>query len=131
MKIKSNKPTTAELEVLEVLWRREKATVREVFEEIAVHKDTTYTTVLKFLQIMQEKEFVARETSDKAHVYRPLITEREARTNLVSDLLEKAFRGSALSLVQHVLETKAAKPEELAELRRMIAEAGDGEEEAK
>jgi BlaI family penicillinase repressor len=131
MKIKSSKPTNAELEILEVLWQKETATVREVFEDIAAHKETTYTTVLKFLQIMQEKGFVARETSDKAHVYRPVITEREAKTSLVSDLLEKAFRGSALSLVQHVLETKAAKPEELAELRRMISEAVDEEGEAK
>ncbi len=118
-----NKPTSAELEILDVLWECQKATVREVFETLSKRKNTTYTTVLKFLQIMQEKGLVERDIQEKAHVYRPRQTQLQTQTNLVGDLLEKAFRGSALSLVQHVLETKPATREELAEIRRMINEA--------
>lgn len=118
-----NQPTAAELEILDVLWERGRATVREVYEIINARKPTVYTTVLKLMQIMLEKGLVERDSSAKAHVYRARIAQEETQKNLVSDLLEKAFRGSALRLVQHVLETKPASAEELAEIRRMIQEA--------
>jgi predicted transcriptional regulator len=75
------------------------------------------------MQIMQEKGLVVRDVSEKAHVYRPKQSQRQMQTTLVGSLLEKAFRGSALSLVQHVLETKPATTDELAAIRRMIDEA--------
>ena len=120
---KTNQPTSAELEILAVLWERGAATVREVHEILSARKPTVYTTVLKFMQIMHEKGLVERDDSAKAHVYRAKQTQDETQTNLVSDLLEKAFRGSALSLVQHVLEAKPASAQELAEIRQMITEA--------
>ncbi len=119
----TTQPTPAELEILDILWERKKATVREVFEEIEKRKPTTYTTVLKFMQIMQAKGLVVRDEKEKAHVYRPKNSQRQTQTRLVGTLLEKAFRGSALSLVQHVLETKPATAEELAAIRKMIDEA--------
>jgi BlaI family transcriptional regulator, penicillinase repressor len=117
------KPTPAELEILDILWERKKATVREVFEELSKRKATTYTTVLKFMQIMQAKGLVTRDEQAKAHVYRPKNSQRRTQSKLVGSLLEKAFRGSALSLVQHVLETTPATPEELAAIRQLIDEA--------
>lgn len=120
---KTNQPTEAELEILSVIWERGEATVREVFEIISAGKPTGYTTVLKLMQIMHEKGLVERDDSMKAHVYRAKLPQEETQKNLVSDLLEKAFRGSALKLVQHVLETKPASADELAEIRRMIADA--------
>lgn len=120
---KSNQPTSGELEILGVLWEREQATVREVHEIISERKPTIYTTVLKLLQIMTEKGLVERDAENKAHVYRAKQPQGETQKNLVSDLLEKAFRGSALKLVQHVLETKPASAAELAEIRQMITEA--------
>ena len=120
----SRKPTTAELEILDVLWERGAATVREVHEILnARSKPTLYTTVLKLMQIMHEKDLVERDSSAKAHVYRARASQDETQKNLVSDLLEKAFRGSALKLVQHVLETKPASAEELTEIRKLIADA--------
>lgn len=119
----ANQPTPAELEILDVLWDLKKATVREVFDKISKQKATTYTTVLKFMQIMQEKGLVVRDVKEKAHVYRPGQSQRQTRTKLVGTLLEKAFRGSALSLVQHVLETKPASREDLAAIRQMITDA--------
>jgi BlaI family penicillinase repressor len=120
---KQNKPTSAELEILDILWELEQATVREIHEILNRRKPTTYTTVLKFMQIMNEKGLVERDSTSKAHVYRAKQPQEETQRNLVSDLLEKAFRGSALRLVQHVLETKPTSAEELAEIRKMIAEA--------
>jgi predicted transcriptional regulator len=90
---------------------------------LSARKPTAYTTVLKLLQIMDEKGLVERDKQAKAHVYRAKQPQSDVQKNLVSDLLEKAFRGSALKLVQHVLETKPASAEELAEIRRLIADA--------
>jgi len=119
----STQPTPSELEILDILWQLKKATVRDVFEAVGKRRPTTYTTILKFLQIMQEKGLVMRDEKDKAHVYRPRVSQRQTRSRLVASLVEKAFRGSALSLVQHVLETKPASRDELAAIRRMIDEA--------
>lgn len=120
----SKKPTSAELEILDVLWERGAATVRDVYEILSGRaRPTVYTTVLKLMQIMHEKGLVERDASAKAHVYRARASRDETQKNLVSDLLDKAFRGSALKLVQHVLETKPASAEELAEIRKLIAEA--------
>ena len=118
----TTQPTPAELEILDILWDKKKATVREVHEEISKRKSTSYTTVLKLMQIMQSKGLVMRDEAAKAHIYRPKNTQRHTQSRLVGTLLEKAFRGSALSLVQHVLETKPATRDELAEIRRLIDE---------
>jgi BlaI family penicillinase repressor len=118
-----NKPTASELEILSIIWEKEVATVREVFEIINARKPTAYTTVLKLLQIMDEKGLVERDKQAKAHVYRAQRPQSETQQTLVSDLLEKAFHGSALKLVQHVLETKPTTSEELAKIRQLIKEA--------
>jgi predicted transcriptional regulator len=120
---KRDKPTASELEILDVLWEKGRATVREIHQQINKRRPTAYTTVLKFMQIMLEKGTVLRDTQGKAHIYRPAQSQQQTQKRLVSDLLDKAFRGSALKLVQHVLETKPATAEELAEIRRMINEA--------
>jgi predicted transcriptional regulator len=117
------KPTPSELEILDILWEKRKATVAEVHNVMNTRRPTTYTTVLKLMQIMHEKGLLDREQSGRAHIYRPAITQRQTQKNLVTDLLDKAFRGSALKLVQHVLETKPATQEELAEIRRLITQA--------
>ena len=121
------KPTSAELDILAVLWERGASTVRDVCAVLNERKPTTYTTVLKFMQIMNEKGLVKRNEHAKAHIYSAVPTEEQTKTNLVSDLLDRAFRGSALKLVQHVLETTAASPDELAEIRRMITDAENSE----
>ncbi len=120
---KQNKPTAAELEILTVLWESETATVKEIHEILNKNKPTAYTTVLKFLQIMTEKNLVERDEAAKAHIYRAKQPQNETQKTLVRDLLEKAFRGSALRLVQHVLEAKPASAQELKEIRRMIKKA--------
>ena len=119
----AQQPTPAELEILDVLWDLKKATVREVYEELSKRKSTTYTTVLKFMQIMQSKGLVIRDEQGKAHVYRAKQSQRQMQSTIVGTLLDRVFRGSALSLVQHVLETKPATREELEMIRQMISDA--------
>ncbi len=118
-----NKPTKSELNILNVLWELDQATVREVHDILNERKPTAYTTVLKMLQIMTEKNLVKRDSSSKAHIYKAKQPKEQTQKNLVSDLIEKAFRGSALKLVQHVLETKPTSAKELKEIRKLIEEA--------
>lgn len=116
-------PTSSELEILDILWERKTATVREVFDDLNAKRATTYTTVLKFLQIMQEKGLVKRDETSKAHIYQPAESQDAMQRKLVGSLIDRAFRGSALNLVQHVLESKPATREEIDAIRRLIDEA--------
>jgi len=120
---KRTKPTPAELEILDLLWEMRRARVSDIHRAMSERRPTTYTTVLKLLQIMLEKGLVRRDEKGKAHIYRPAQSQQQTQSKLVTDLLDKVFRGSALKLVQHVLETKPASREELAEIRKLIADA--------
>src|SRR5581483_12454578 len=112
------KPTDAELAILRVLWARGPSTVRQVAE--ALGKDTGYTTALKLLQIMTEKQLVVRDESERTHVYAAASTEDQTQRQLVSDLVDRAFGGSAAKLVLQALAAKKATPAELAEIRKLI-----------
>jgi predicted transcriptional regulator/predicted GIY-YIG superfamily endonuclease len=120
---KQNKPTQSELEILSVIWELEAATVREVYERLNVTKPTGYTTVLKLLQLMDEKGLVERDRANRAHVYRAKIKQNETGKQMLGDVLQKVFGGSALKLVQQVLETETTTAEDLKEIRKMIREA--------
>ena len=114
------KPTEAELAILGVLWDRGTATVREVHDTLSHTQGTGYTTVLKFLQIMHEKGLVTRDTSQRSHVYAPAVAREAIQTNLVSELLDKAFEGSAQNLILRALAARPSTPEELDAIRAMI-----------
>jgi BlaI family transcriptional regulator, penicillinase repressor len=118
------KPTDAELAILRVLWTRGPSTVREV--AAALGRDGAYTTILKLLQIMADKRLVRRDESARRHVYAAAFTEHQTQRQLVSDLLDRAFGGSASKLVLHALEARKATPEELAEIRRLLDERRGG-----
>jgi predicted transcriptional regulator len=112
------KPTDGELAILRVLWARGPSTVRQVAEALA--RDTGYTTALKLLQIMTEKGLVRRDETSRTHVYEAAATEDQTQRTLVSDLLDRAFGGSAAKLVLQALATSKTSPEELIEIKRLI-----------
>ena len=114
------KPTNAELAILNVLWDRGASTVREVFDVLSQDQEMGYTTVLKFMQIMHGKGLVKRDSSSKAHIYEAVITEGEAEQEIVKDLLDGPFKGSAKRLVLSALSMKTSTPEELAEIRKLL-----------
>ena len=118
MKRPRRKPTDAELGILNVLWERGPSTVRQVAE--ALGREAGYTTVLKLLQIMTEKGLVTRNETSRTHVYAAASSEDQTQRQLVSDLLERAFGGSAAKLVLQALAANRATPEELAEIRKLL-----------
>ncbi|HEY7191045.1 MAG TPA: BlaI/MecI/CopY family transcriptional regulator [Vicinamibacterales bacterium] len=112
------KPTDAELAILRVLWARGPSTVREVAE--AMGREGAYTTVLKLLQIMTDKGLVRRDESARTHVYKATASEDQTKRQLVVDLLDKVFEGSSAKLVLQALSTRAASPEEIDEIKKLL-----------
>ena len=112
------KPTDAEIAILRVLWARGPSTVREVAE--AMGREGAYTTILKILQIMTDKGLVRRDESARTHVYKATSSEDQTKRQLVADLLDKVFEGSAGKLVLQALSTGKATPEEIADIRKLL-----------
>ena len=113
-------PTPAELEILRVLWELGPATVRQVQQELDSRRPTGYTTVLKLLQIMTEKGLVRRDESERAHLYFPEVPREQTERQMVGDLVDRAFGGSASRLVMSALSSRRATPEELDRIRRLL-----------
>ena len=114
--------TNKELTILRILWDNGPSTVREVNEAMNKDENTGYTTTLKLMQIMIDKGLLRRDDSQFKHVYWPALTEEKTQKQLVDDLLEKAFSGSAEKLVMRALSAKKVTAKELAKIRKMLDE---------
>lgn len=112
------KPTNAEVAILRVLWTRGPSTVRDV--ATVMGREDAYTTILKLMQNMTDKRLVRRDESARTHVYEAACTEDETQRQLVIDLLERAFDGSASKLVMQALAAAKTSPAELAEIRKLV-----------
>ena len=114
------RPTDSELAILRILWERGPSTVRQVHEAQAGTRDTGYTTTLKLMQIMADKGLVKRDESARTHVYAPLASEQQTQRQLLKDLVDRAFGGSAAALVLQALNADGASPAELQQIRKLI-----------
>jgi predicted transcriptional regulator len=119
-KISLPRPTDSELAILRVLWQRGPCTVRQVQEELG--DETGYTTALKLMQIMTEKKLVIRDETERTHVYEARLPAEETQKQLINDLLDRAFSGSAKNLVLRALSARKSSTAELAEIRRLLDE---------
>ncbi|MDR3718584.1 MAG: BlaI/MecI/CopY family transcriptional regulator [Bryobacteraceae bacterium] len=121
------KPTPAETEILNALWDLGPSTVRQVHDVLDARHKTGYTTVLKLMQIMTDKGLVRREDGDgRAHIYTPTLERDLAQRQMVRDLVDRIFGGSATQLVLQALEERPASEEELDEIRQMIGKREKG-----
>ena len=115
-------PTNSELEILRVLWERGPSTVREVYDELKRAKPVGYTTVLKFMQLMADKGLVRRNEEQRAHIYESVVPRESTQRQLVGDLLDRAFGGSAMQMVMQALSAKRATPAEIEQIRQLLDE---------
>lgn len=115
-------PTDRELTILRILWDLGPSTVRQVNEAMNKDRATGYTTTLKLMQIMTEKRLLVRDESRWKHIYKPAMSEERTQKQLVGDLLERAFSGSAEKMVMRALSAKKVSAEELARIRKMLDE---------
>jgi predicted transcriptional regulator len=114
------RPTDAELTILRVLWERGPSTVRQVHEVLADTRDTGYTTTLKLMQIMADKGLVTRNETARTHVYSAKAGEEQTQQQLVKDLVDRAFGGSAAQLVLRALSAEGASDAEVKAIRKLI-----------
>jgi BlaI family transcriptional regulator, penicillinase repressor len=117
---KTIKPTESELEILQILWTRGLATVREVHEELASSKDVGYTTTLKLMQIMHEKGLVKRDDSMRTHIYQSAVNKEKTQKHLLGKMIDSLFGGSPTQLVIQALGEHKASPEELEKIQAML-----------
>lgn len=117
---KTVKPTESELEILQILWDKKSATVREVHEELSKTKEAGYTTTLKLMQIMNEKGLVVRDASIKTHIYQAAVSKEKTQSHILGKLINNLFGGSHTQLVIHALGNNNTSKEELIELEKMI-----------
>lgn len=116
------KPTESELDILQILWAKGLATVREVHEEMAAVKDVGYTTTLKLMQIMHEKGLVKRDDSMRTHVYQAAVNKERTQKHLLGKMIDNLFGGSPTQLVIHALGEHKASPEELEKIQALLDE---------
>jgi BlaI family penicillinase repressor len=114
------KPTESELEILRVLWGRTTASVRDVHEELAKHKEVGYTTTLKLMQIMHEKGLVKRDDSIKTHIYQANVSREKTQKQMVGKMIDTLFGGSPTELVLQALGNHKASAVELEEIQKLI-----------
>ena len=118
----STQPTEVELQILRILWQSGGSTAREVHNRLTELKGTTYSTTVKMLSVMLDKSLVKRDESVSPQIYRAGTSQKVTQKKMLSDLIEKVYNGSALSLVLQALSSGKASTAELAEVRNMVDE---------
>jgi BlaI family penicillinase repressor len=113
-------PTKSELEILQVLWDKGPSTVRAVNDELLKQKDVNYTTTLKLMQIMADKNILKRDESQMKHVYHVAETEEKTKDHLLDKFIDSVYQGSAGKLVMQLLGNKKASKEDLDSIREML-----------
>ncbi len=122
------KPTESELEILQILWQNGHSTVRFVNEQLNQHKEVGYTTTLKIMQIMTEKNLVRRNEDQRTHIYEASVLEEETQKQMLGRFLDTAFRGSAAKLVMQALGNHQASKEELNQIRNLLDQIEGGQQ---
>ena len=114
------KPTDSELEILQVLWEKGNATVRDVHEELVQVKDCRYTTTLKLMQIMFEKGLVLRDDSNRTHIYQANVSRETTQKQLMDKMVDSVFSGSHSQLVMQALGAHTPSRKELEEIQQLL-----------
>jgi len=122
--MKKRKPvlTPSELEIMQVIWRSESVTVRDVYEELLGRRKVAYTTVMTMMGILEQKGYVKRKRGERAYVYRPSQPKSKVVGSMVSEFVERVFDGSARPLLVHLMEQEHLSEEELDEITRLLKE---------
>jgi predicted transcriptional regulator len=123
---KAIKPTESELEILQVLWSKGTASVRDVHETLSEQKEVGYTTTLKLMQIMHEKGLVKRDDTFRTHIYSAAVNKEKTQQHLLGKMINGLFGGSSSQLILQALGSHQASPEELEEIQRLLNDLKKG-----
>jgi predicted transcriptional regulator len=119
MRRRSPTLTEQELEIMKIVWDRETATVRDVYEALLERRKVAYTTVMTMMKILEQKKYLKKSLSDRAYVYRPAQPKGQVIGHMVRDFVNRVFNGSAEPLLLHLVEEHDLSPEELEEIARL------------
>jgi BlaI family penicillinase repressor len=119
MRKRSTTLTSQELEIMKVVWERETATVRDVYEALLEHRKVAYTTVMTMMKILEQKKYLKRTQADRAYVYRPAQPKRQVIGAMVREFVNRVFNGSAEPLLVHLVEEHNLSPEDLDEIAQL------------
>ena len=128
--MKPPQPTDFELEILQELWAKGPLTVRVVHDTLSKRRQLVYTTVLKAMQVMHEKGLLKRDDSARAHVYVAAVEELKVKRNIVMNVIDQVFRGSAAGLAMHALNARPTSSDELAQIQSLLGELESGHKPA-
>ena len=120
MKQKKTVPTDQELEILKVVWQRGEATVREVFRDLSAQRKIAYTTVLTMMGILDQKGHLKKTAGERAYIYRPTKPQQQVVGSMVNEFVHRVFNGSARPLLVHLVENPDIRPDELAEIEKLL-----------
>ena len=120
MRQRTSTLTEQELEIMKIVWEREEATVRDVYETLLEQRKVAYTTVMTMMKILEHKGHLQKRADDKAHVYKPTKPKAAVIKNMVRDFVERVFNGSAEPLVMHLVEERHLSDGEIVEIERML-----------
>src|ERR1041384_3667345 len=123
MRRRSPTLTEQELEIMKIVWERESASVRDVYEAILERRKVAYTTVMTMMKILEHKKYLKKTLADRAYVYRPAQPKGEVIGDMVRDFVNRVFNGSAEPLLLHLVEEHDLSSEELEEIARLRRKA--------
>jgi BlaI family transcriptional regulator, penicillinase repressor len=120
VKPKKTVPTDQELEILKVVWQRGEATVREVFRDLSAQRKIAYTTVLTMMGILEQKGHLKKTAGERAYIYKPTKPQEQVVGSMVNEFVHRVFNGSARPLLVHLVEDPDIRPDELAEIEKLL-----------
>ena len=127
-RVTSSQPTEVELQILRILWEQGPSTARQIHNRLAEDRDTNYSTAVKMLSVMLDKRLVKRDAAVRPQVFRPVASQERTQRRMLKDLIQKAYDGSAGSLVLQALTSQKASPQELVEIRQLLSKLNGGEQ---
>ena len=119
MRSPSTTLTSQELEIMKLVWQRDSATVRDIYEALLETRKVAYTTVMTMMKILERKKYLKRTQVDRAYVYRPTQPKRKVVGDMVREFIDRVFNGSASPLLVHLVEEHDLSPEELEEIAQL------------
>ena len=108
---------------MKIVWERESATVRDVYEALLERRKVAYTTVMTMMNILEQKKYLKKTQVDRAYVYRPAQPQRQVVGDMVRDFVNRVFNGSAAPLLVHLVEENDLSREDLEEIARLRRKA--------
>src|ERR1700726_2877654 len=123
MRPKHTTLTPQELEIMKLVWQRDSATVRDIYEALLEHRKIAYTTVMTMMKILETKGYLKKRRRDRAYIYRPAHTKNQVIGGMLREFIDRVFNGSAEPLVVHLVKDKRLKERDLQKIVRMVEES--------